>query len=349
MHFLRVFPNGLENPLFSPPRAPLRGKLRGYPPNERKFRLPIHVSLQQLKQLDEIVDRYAEKFLAESERLLEQNVDKVFNRYYRKEAQTEVEVQQIKATIRQSAIRDDGWCKESRTIVISLSHGRQLEVKNFTEAAEHPGLDKEIPRGLELDYKVYPLRVRVKIDNSIWLEGLEVSVKPNDSELAQAMFGSLSHWASDVAAPFWHQRWRQLRLLFFLVFLSGLFMSFGLVIGKSTDQSRNKQEAHQLLEHGIDSGNEARAISLILALESGYAGQSTKGSNRGLAYFVAVLFLLSLLIMSPANAIGLWRGKIVLAMYRGWTRFVSVTIPLFVVGAFVKPWVINWLTNLFEP
>jgi hypothetical protein len=112
-------------------------------------------------------------------------------------------------------------------------------------------------------------------------------------------------------------------------------------------QSANKAEAYKLLQHGIDSSNEKQAISLILAIESDYGATiETSTSGARIRFYTILGFgVLTLLSFCPGTAIGLWRGSIYVTIYRWWMGFVLVSIPFFVFGAFVRPWIMNWLTK----
>ena len=316
-------------------------------PTARTFARPIWVDLAQLKNLDAIIDRYSERLQAEHEKLLDEETDSQFSEYYARPGMTDEQIASQKASIKQTLINKSGWGKETRSLTVDLSHGRQLEVRDFTEAADHAGLDDEIPFGFFLFYILKPFKVRVSL-NSSWEEKLNISTEPSEAELSRAIFGSLSNWGKDVAAPALYRKWFQLRWLFWMLLCLCLVVGVSLFIGGFNDiRSANIEAAHKLLDHGIDSSNESQALSLVLAIESEYGGKVVAATPhiRAWVYLGLVTGVFLMLSLCPGLAIGLWRGKSYLRICRWWARFVAITVPLFVFVTFIRPWLVSWLVK----
>ena len=243
-------------------------------PTKRVFARPILLDAKQLLQLDQTVDRCAEKLFTDSERQLTEKTtarakDSV-EKYGLSEERAQAEEREW--------LKSRGWGVETRTLTVNLSRGRQLEVQNFTEALEHTELDVETPLGFSLYYKTGDHKIVVDLDMG-WTDELLIETKPNDSELSQAVFGSLSNWARDVVTPIWQQKWFVSRGLFrfvlWMCFFFGVLLFFA-SYRQTRTQSANEAEAYKLLQQGIDSSNEKQAISLILAIESDYGATIDK-------------------------------------------------------------------------
>jgi hypothetical protein len=316
-------------------------------PTQRVFSRPILIDSQQLLQLDDVIDRCTAKLRVESERVLQEKANEKIKKLNLKPEEIEAE----RESQRQYHRYVDGWGKETKTLTISLSRGRELEVRNFAEAMEHANLDSEIPIGFSLFYKTGTYKIRVSLGDS-WTDDLKIAAEPNDAELSQAVFGSLCNWAKGVAPSLWQRRWRQLALVCQVILLPALL--FGIILymdsyTQTRSQSGNKEAAHKILEHGIDASNEKQALSLLLAINSDYGAtvETNKNATRLRFYLISVIVILGLLSTCPGTAIGLWRGATQVKVYRGWMKFVLVTVPLFVFSAFLRPMIVSWFTKFF--
>jgi len=152
-------------------------------PTKRVFARPVLLDAKQLLQLDQTVDRCAEKLFADSGRQLAEKTTSGAKESVEKYRQSE---EQAQASAREFLMETYGLGVETRTLTIDLSRGRQLEVQNFTEALEHTELDVETPLGFSLYYKTGDYKILVNL-NTGWTDGLLIQTEPNDSELSQAV------------------------------------------------------------------------------------------------------------------------------------------------------------------
>ena len=173
---------------------------------------------------------------------------------------------------------------------------------------------------------------------------LQITVEPRSTSLSQELFGVLKHWATGVQPPIW-QRWilnirflgRWILFLWILILAAGFFST-----APPNFKEHYKQEARKLLDQGINSSNQQKALELLLAVESDYAPPSAKPvparwSSRSLITNLIGLFAVSVIAFFPELCIGLWRGKQYLRWWQTWMRFVSVTVPGLLVARYVWP------------
>jgi hypothetical protein len=127
------------------------------------------------------------------------------------------------------------------------------------------------------------------------------------------------------------------------------FLSFMLAGVVMVDSPRTdlKSEARQLIAQGITPANSARAIELMLALESDYAppnhAPNYKLSPRFWGVFLLGLIVLVCLRICPKMEIGLWAGRRPLERWRLWMRIVSATIPATIFLYVLLPWILRAL------
>jgi hypothetical protein len=225
-------------------------------------------------------------------------------------------------------------------VTIYLSRGRTLAAKRFEEAVSQPHLMGEIPLRFRCDSEIGHLETSIAL-RSTWTTTLQISVRPTSSIAAQELYGALENWASEIRPPDWQRFWLQAAslfrfILFFWVLVGLPFMYFGI---EREAKYVYQPEAKRLLDQGINSGNEQKAIELILTIVSGAGPKNPvlRPGIRGWGYWAAITLVLGVLSFCPKAVIGVWRGKQRLKLWRIWITTVWVTIPLLVVTTVIWP------------
>jgi hypothetical protein len=188
-------------------------------PTSSKIDFPLLVDASQLERLDEIIDEHLDGMKTERDRRLETALDADIAEDVRRGLFTLEKAAERRADrLKLWKVRDT-WAEEKRSITISLSKGRQIEVTRFAEALSHPPSQDEIPLDYLLSCKVGPLSVSVEITGDSDY-GLRIKVSPSDSEKSQEIFGALVNWLRDVQAPNWQRLWHKLHSL------AGIILAF---------------------------------------------------------------------------------------------------------------------------
>jgi hypothetical protein len=243
---------------------------------------------------------------------------------------------------------------KSRKIVVYLSGGRSAEGQIFGELTALASVHEEIPRGFDLSMEVArsKLNVRVEPDYSGALE-LRISTSSNEDPYAQELFGKLQNWATEIQPKRWLHWWLTLRPLSYI--LSGLTLlamwaAFLISINPITVADPGPGPLHRqawdLLKEGITQANEAKAIGILLAMESDYGASPVKTTRRTIRFQVWIYLGLALIVsaafrVAPKGAIGLWDGRRKVARQRKWIRIVSVSIPSLVLTSILIPWLVR--------
>ncbi len=317
-------------------------------PTSTGIGFPILIDASQLERLDEIIDEHYSGMKAERDKRLEAALDSHIAEGLDPGFIAPEKASAARAERRKILKTLDSWAEEKRSITISLSKGRQIEVTRFSEALSHPPSQDEIPLDYTLNCRVGPLTVLVHLVGN-WGEGISVSVSPSDSEKSQEIFGALVNWLRDVQAPSWQRLWYKARYLVGTLLV--MFMFFALFtipltsLGEAPKEAV-KEEARKLITVGINSNNQQQALQLLLEIESDYSPTGLHKVSLGVRYwsYVGVIFvLLTVLFASPKRAIGFWRGRELLNFWRFWIRTVTVTIPTLLITFMLLPWLLYWL------
>jgi hypothetical protein len=258
---------------------------------------------------------------------------------------------------------DIGLGETNRALKIFLPKGHELKTTSFKEAMSHVGSQEEIATGFEyeLGTKINTVSIRLvppskrEKDEGEHSHALDIRVSPQGSSASQNIMGLLKAWVADVQPPWW-QRWllapRQLsRLFLFLVLIFGSLSLFSTAPSPSDYKESYKQQARELLRNGIDQRNQAKALELILSLESGFIppGAKVKHSQKSFVTFFVAVFVLAVLSATPSMCLGIWRGKQRLRLWRLWFRLNFYTIPSLILTTIFWPQLVSVIESALRP
>jgi hypothetical protein len=244
-----------------------------------------------------------------------------------------------------------------RTITFQLRHGKELQTSSFREAIVHPGASSEIALGLKYEVKLRGTTARLTLGKEIERTGtmfgssdeeqvqLNIDVEPRTSALSQELFVVMKDWAIDSQHSLWQKVIFKLKgaagftaVIWGLIFLAGLLFPSG-----PNPKEQYKEEARKLLAQGINSGNQQKAIELLLAIQADYSppvapsSPTVQRSPKWIVENSIALFWLTAMALFPALSLGIWKGKQRLHLWRSWLPFVFVTIPGLIVTRYLEP------------
>ena len=253
-----------------------------------------------------------------------------------------------------------------RAVVIYLSAGRTVKSERFADAIKQPHVVTEEPLGFRAHLQADRIAASVNLtklaQNVIQPVSstqfqviskspqLEFNVEPSESPLAQDLFGALQNWAADFAPSTLLRQWYRFKVL--TIVLLALWLAMGLIFGffnVGVSNASYKEQAHKILQEGINESNQRKAIELILAIDSDYPPQAETllwGSKPGRKYwsfFVSGATVLLALSICPSVVIGIWSGKRKLTRWRNWMKWIFVTVPGAVFLAAVLPRILSIL------
>lgn len=312
---------------------------------------PWLLAQNNLASLDRIIDSYAPTMQERRNELIKSRARKHLERYEQEDISEEA--LRKKADDLRKLYAEDMPAETRRRLVIYMTGGRSAEGETFEELSNLPHMSKEIPTGFSLSTRCADIEVSVRLSSSVYKHDLDVSVSCADRELAQELFGKLDNWVSDLQPPKWTQIWLKSHppvfFSVFIVFMVSL-ITFAIVTRSQPQPGPSlvSQQALELARAGVNPSNEAKAIQLLLDLETGYEPAPRPivrryPSSRVWAYYALGLSVLLAFTFPPKGALGIWGGKRSLERQRAWIRFVAITVPGLFVGSFFVPWLLHLL------
>jgi hypothetical protein len=314
-------------------------------PTSREIKGPLLIDAAQLEVLDQIIDRYLEPMREYRNNTVNEQASKRAREGVSEGWLKEERAATYEAERKQELLSRYDF-QEARSVSLYLTKGREIQAHRFSEAVSQPVGDEEMALGFSSHVGVGVVKAKVQLRGSS--EEISIDVEPKNVEVAQEMFGALSNWASDIEAPKWQQKWLEFKLvpvglLCFVIFFGFIAVPLiNYVVGGG--ESASIVEAHKLLASGINSSNEQRAITLLLAIASHY-DPGVPASSLGATYWGYLLLACVILLIGsscPGVSIGLWKGKRRLKARRWWIRTVTVAIPAILVSSLLVPWVLHW-------
>jgi hypothetical protein len=206
-----------------------------------------------------------------------------------------------------------------------------------------------IPDRFSLVATSSPYRIEIGLKTGKY-GALDLSVS-GEGTLAEEIFAKLQDWASDIKPKRWLQIWHAYAFfagMFLYVWCIVAIVAFGQISGPKEGPSIIRQQAREMARQGVTQTNQTRALELLLSIESGYEPTPSPmirdfPDMRFYIYFAAGLFVLIFACIPPSGALGLWRGKSSIQVQQRWIRFVSVSVPGFIGGSILLPFVLRAL------
>jgi hypothetical protein len=315
-------------------------------PTSTEIKGPLLIDPTQLEVLDQIIDRHLERIREYRNNVVNEQASKEAREGVSEGLMKEDQVASYEAKCKRELLSTYRF-GETRSFSLYLTRGREIQAHRFSEAASQPVGDQETALGFSSYLKVGEVEAKIRLRSSR-SEGISIDVEPNHVEVAQELFGALSNWASDIEAPKWQQRWLEFKEL--AVVVLSLVLIFGFILVPllnwgGAGKSASTAEARKLLASGINSSNEQRAITLLLAIASDY-DPGVPAPSLGTRYWGYLLLSFVVLLIGsscPSVSIGLWKGKRRLKARRWWIRTVAVAIPTIFVSSLLVPWLLHWL------
>lgn len=246
----------------------------------------------------------------------------------------------------------DGYGRESeKSLTVYLSRDRELKTSSFQEAISHIGSQDENAEGFEYAARTPNITALVQLARKKPAKKgeeeeprFEITVSPKSSTGSYEIFMELKEWADSIAAPVW-QQWIlfEPRSLYrvILAFVVLIFLGVSLNSAPTTADYKEavKQEARKLLQDGINPQNEARALELLLALQSDYIPPGIKPpqARRPIGWFLILIYVLTFLSFTPTVCIAIWAGRRRLRLWKFWMKLNTVTIPTLIFGHWISP------------
>jgi len=288
---------------------------------------PVFLQQEHLLALDSIFDAFEARADSDRNEFIEKETDARLLKTVVAGADAST-AESRRSQIRRLLERSVG--RNTRTATIYLSKGDVVESNRFGDALNLPNTVDQMPQGFRYFFARGRISATVEVMGSKVSPGLEVSVLPDDVNVAQELFGSLQNWAEDLRPDTWLRIWSRLSNYLGVVGAVGwIGVCSGAHLVAAAWTSRYSEEAARLMKEGVNATNQYLAIQVILELQTQQLRINSlppMGSTFW-RYLVAGICISLLLGFSPPNVVALWRGRKTLRRWRSWITAVSVTIP----------------------
>lgn len=226
-------------------------------------------------------------------------------------------------------------CKTS--VVVLFANGSRIVGSSFDDIEAHLEAAQNVPSGFSLTVESGLVTATVESDEIY--HNLKVEVTPSTSEAATIFYSAMRQWAQRMKPPFWQKWWLTIVISPWIVWILwiGLAGFTWVGVANSSGNEYYKEQARQLVEKGITTDNQLKALQTLLAIQSDY---STTQQHLG-RWFWFFLFggSLVMLVLSypPKIVIGLGRGEKRVILWQKWLKFVFVVVPSFVASNILWP------------
>jgi len=307
--------------------------------------LPTSVSIpgpwlltpQNLTELDSVIDSCFESMQKQRQRTIE-NI---------------LASQQNEQKIKGRPIEDEYPLNiNHRAVTVYLGGGRTADGVRFSDLTTLAHIQDEKPRGFRLKAALAKSSVEIQL-NSWDNKELTVDVKSDDNDFAQELLGRIQNWSSELQSRKWLHVWNNLAFFAFFFIILILTINICAVVYARTSEtlygpSTTLQQARELVRQGVTSVNEAKAVELLLSLQTGtYSTPAIIVRHHVNSWIWMLLILLDFLGVAasfpPRGAIGLWAGRRSVDAQKRWIRIVTITIPGLLLTTVFMPLVRHWL------
>lgn len=307
---------------------------------------PWLVDIKALERLDEIIEQEYKRIMqAEDSRRVQEARESVISGLGAGETLSEEQLEK-RIQKRLDPVRD---YEKRRVIRLRFDDKTKLESSSIAEAKRHPDIENRQVKYLEIDLQYG--RIECRLDLPEYGDELSLTVKPEKSAVARDVFVSFRDWARSLEAPGWLRYWSP--ALIWFVWIFAFWTSLGVVAVMASMPLRAKVESHQLLDKGIGKGDELKALTLLLSIESDYNPPGSRTTTNHWADWLAVgllcaLFICVLLSFKPKIVIAIGTGEAAIGRWRAYIKFVSWTLPVWIFLTFILPALKSWAELTFH-
>jgi hypothetical protein len=317
-------------------------------PTSLNLRGPLLLSSDTLKQLDSVLTQHQPVLVELRSKRIDQYVsERVLQA--KQEGMTDEDVEKRKKNW--AAYARETVPEFSRNLTVSFSDGTRLEATSFAEASAHSEFSTAVANGFELSVACSSLRMNLAADSDSYDTSMKLRVSPSNAEGATNLFADVRRWMRTVQAPWAQQWWCALghaKPVIWGAFVIAVLIALGFSIGNK-DEGYYRKQAQDLMQQGVSSSNQGKAIETLLALESKASAPTSHALSHWYWFFLIGTFAVALILSYPPKLVlGLGSGDDKIKLWRAWTKFVLVIVPTFVASNFLWPHISELVKKWFS-
>jgi len=292
--------------------------------------------------LDEVLTELWDKMQAEAEARIGRKIDDEI-------AQSEKRGEKADREKIERFVKRTDYSPRKKKLTLYFATGQRLEVSTFDEALLHPQLSRDAVESFSIEMECGGIESEMSVGT--WSDDtLHIRVRPEKHPLATEIFGALRNWASASRPSKWLTRWRRLGGFQWWVLFVVAFFTLAVWSDSRQDTAKRiaKAEGGKLLQDGVNSSNQSKAVEILLRLSTEYIPPSTPAPAlpHWVYVFLAVgvVIAAALSISPPGVVIGIGDGQKRVKRWRAWMRLASWTIPAFLFTNVLWPVVVSRLS-----
>ena len=216
----------------------------------------------------------------------------------------------------------------------------------FGETLRTPEILGERPKGFAL--RLQSADVQAELELRDYSGAMHLTVSPAEAPEARELFIELRRWMLEFRPPVWQRLWKysfglHWALWFLAIWLSGFFLP------PLPDSARQNlmAEGQRLLVGGLDNQEVRPAVAVLLKLAVTREVKQITITPWFKVLFWSGLGMSILLSIHPRTSIALGDGAGSVKFWSGWVRFIGLTLPVFLFGTFVWPYLEAFIRDLF--
>lgn len=296
-----------------------------------------------LLSLDEIVNAEWAHLQRRRDELVEQQVKEAIESHQKRYPREEL-TEKVLSELR--ALETNLVGKESRKLKILCQGGKSVSVTTFAEALRSHETVGEKAEGFVLHLECADVRADLELKK--YSGGVELTVRPVEVREARELFVSLRRWTLEFRPPAWQRIWRSIVGFHWVIWLFVLWIS-AQAVSSMPDVTRRAAIArgHQLLSGGLSNQEVRPALETLLAIAVAEDAKNTTIPPWFKVMFFGGLLISLLLSFAPRTAIAVGRGEKSVRFWRWWAQLVGLTLPIFLFGTFVWPYIEEIIRSIF--
>jgi hypothetical protein len=302
---------------------------------------PWLLDSQALRDLDDRIESEWTRLENLQEELLDKQAQERFEDWVKsgiiKRAKKELE------RIREEVSEDSLYLNRSEKVVeIGFTDGSTYKNDGLGPAQRENALLQKLPNSFRYSVTRAGINCRVNCSGN----SLRIDVSPNENPAARELFVSIRQWAERYKPPIWQRAWGWLGGIQWMIWV--LIWLLGLLFISVPGKSETVREAKDLINIGITDTNLARAVSVLLQLQSNYYPNATTQTPSWFwVIFLGGFVICVLTSFFPKTILGIGKGDTRIRNWKFWMNLIGVSIPSFLFVSLIWPQFLQFIIALF--
>lgn len=319
--------------------------------NNYEISSPFIIEQDQLKKLENITEKEWPNLLEYKENKIKKVASEKFSVLIKQgfyestsEEEKKEKLEQIEKETRQSY----SFHNEEIRLTLFFKDGNSIKLKSFSEGFKNRDINETKIIGFNLDVDCGEVSSVLECDPHF--EKMKLRTRPQDLRISNELFLEFKRWIDMVRAPIWQRIVRKTYpfhwfLLLFVLIYAALFGG----INKESPEWLRMEQAHKLLQDGIEEDEHEAALEEILALLSDYEKPKAIILVSSWYKLIVISGIITCILLSfiPKTVLGIGKDERRVKMWRKYLNFISVTIPILIFSSFIWPQIQSWVISFF--